>query len=358
MTNHGSDHGNSANAPAPDWDAIARFLAGESPAEEATSVRQWLEAHPEDRELVEHLSAAAVFVEPATDVDVERALQSVHARMSASDARPRLTLERGGSMSRGRRAFTVGALTAAAAAFVAFVTVRRGPAIVGPQPSAAAHTYSTAVGQRDSITLADGSRVILGPDSRLTVPGDYAITTRTVALQGDGYFDVRHDPTKPFAVHVGRALVEDVGTTFTVESDAGDTTTVSVLSGSVRLRPAGSSPTAGAVLAAGDRGALTADGQVHAFPHAGVADDAAWTSGRLVFHEASLTRVAGEIRRWYGVNVHVADSSLLDRHVTASFNGESVDQVLKIISLTLGARVERQGDSATVYSSRVPAIQR
>ena len=87
--------------------------------------------------------------------------------------------------------------------------------------------------------LADGSRVILGPDSRLTVPADFGSTARAVELKGDGYFDVRHDAAKPFTVRVANALVEDVGTTFTVESDAGDTTSVSVLSGSVRLRANG-----------------------------------------------------------------------------------------------------------------------
>ena len=59
-----------------------------------------------------------------------------------------------------------------------------------------------------------------------------------------------------------------------------------------------------------------------------VTDDAAWTSGRLVFRDASLARVAGEIRRWYGVSLHITDSSLVNRHIFATFNGEPVDQVL------------------------------
>ena len=76
--------------------------------------------------------------------------------------------------------------------------------------------------------LADGSRVVLGPDSRLTVPADFGSGARAVELEGDGYFDVRHDAAKPFAVRVGQALVEDVGTTFRVESDDGNATSVSV----------------------------------------------------------------------------------------------------------------------------------
>jgi ferric-dicitrate binding protein FerR (iron transport regulator) len=58
--------------------------------------------------------------------------------------------------------------------------------------------------------------------------------------------------------------------------------------------------------------------------------------------------VAGEIHRWYGVTLHIDDRSLLNRHVTASFAGEPIDQVLKILGLTLGARVDLEGDSAFV----------
>lgn len=355
MTNHVSGNDSSANAP--DWDAIARYLAGESPDAEAVVVRQWLETHPEDERLVERLNAAAI-VSPE-DVDVEAALNAVHDRMGADITPPLLALERGGNAlwARHRRLVGVG-LVAAAAVIVAFVTVRRGPAIAPVNPDVGSRIYVTSVGQRDSVVLGDGSRVILGPDSRLVVPNDYALTTRNVVLMGDGYFDIHHNADKPFSVRAGPALIEDVGTTFTIESDAGDTTSVSVISGSVRLRAIDASRRSGAVLGAGDRGSMAGNGVVRTYPHAAVPDDSAWTTGRLVFHDASLARVAGEIHRWFGVTVHVTDTSLLDRHVTASFNGESVDQVLKIVGLTLGARVDRKGDSAMVYSSRGPVAPR
>jgi transmembrane sensor len=223
----------------------------------------------------------------------------------------------------------------------------------------AARNYATRTGQRDSIMLADGSRVILGPDSRLTVPADYGTDARSIELHGDGYFDVRHDATKPFTVRVANALVEDIGTTFTVESDAGDTTSVSVLSGSVRLRPQGSPASAGAILAAGDRGSLTVNGQVHAYPNTVRTDDASWTTGRVVFHDASLPRIVAEIHRWYGVDLRIADTSMLSRHVTTTFDAsDSIDQVLRSLSLTLGARFDRQGDSATIHPNSGPATVR
>lgn len=353
---HNDSPRSAAGSNPPDWDAVARYLAGESSPDEQASVRGWMERHPGDRAVVERLDAAARPPEQDAGVDVEAALRTVRARMAADPDHATLQLVRGRKW-RGRRSIVGITAVAAAAGVVAVVTVRRAPdqGRVGP---ALAHAYSTAVGQRDSVILADGSRVMLGPDSRLTVPADYGVTTRTVALRGDGYFDVHHDSATPFVVHAGDAVIEDIGTRFTIESDALDTTTVSVLAGSVRLRAVDSATTTGAILLAGDRGSVTTEGVVLAAPHTVGADDAAWTTGRLVFRDASLVRVTGELRRWYGVNIRIADSSLANRHFTNTFNGESIDQVLRTIALTLDARVERQGDAVTIHSNGGPASAR
>jgi transmembrane sensor len=329
-------------ASGPDWDAIARFLAGESPAEEMGRVQRWLDDHPGEKELFARIGSPAD-LSVAVDVDVEAALASVHQRMGRESSIPRLTVSRGG-WNRGR-AFTGIGLLAAAAAFVAFVMTRP------PAPTAApatTKTFATKTGQRDSVLLADGSRVILGPESRLTVSADFGTSARSVELVGDAMFDVRHDPAKPFSVHVANAIVEDLGTTFTIESDVRDTTTVAVISGSVRLRAAGASESA--TLAAGDRGSLTANGSVRAYRQAVVPADSSWTHGVLEFHDASMRRVAGEVRRWFGVDLKVADSSLLSVPLTTTVRGnDPVDQVLTSIALSVGARVERQGNSATLH---------
>lgn len=361
MSNDASDSSNSQqgpdSSPRPDWDAIARYLAGESPPAEALSVKRWLDANPADDSLVQSLDTAAT-LEPER-VDVESALKRVHSQM-AKPERPKLVVDRGGAMSGiggipAVRRRTVALVTlAAAAAFVSIVTLQRGEESAADK-AADGRTYATAVGKRDSITLSDGSRVILGPDSRLVVLGDYGKTSRSVSLTGDAYFDIKHDATKLFSVNVDRSVIEDLGTTFAVESDAGDTTNVSVLSGSVRLRAKDSAAGSGAVLSAGDRGSLAADGEVKTYPHT-VADDAAWTTGRLVFKDASIARVTGELHRWYGVDLRIADTALLGRHLSASFNGDdSIDQVLKIIGLSLGATVDRQGDRATLAPVHGPA---
>jgi transmembrane sensor len=124
------------------------------------------------------------------------------------------------------------------------------------------------------------------------------------------------------------------------------------MSGVVRLRAATDAAASGTLLNAGDRGVF-ANGEVHAQKQAVVADDSAWTTGKLVFRDAPLPRVAGELRRWYGIRLGIADSSLKTRTVnTVIESGQPIDEVLRVISLMLGARVERQGDTATFLAGR------
>jgi len=132
-------------------------------------------------------------------------------------------------------------------------------------------------------------------------------------------------------------------------------TTVSVMSGVVRLLPATAPATGftGVVLSAGDRGTLTSDGGIRTQKQVVVADDSAWTTGKLVFRDATLARVASELRRWYGLKLGVTDSALLRRTVNTTVTaGQPVDEILDILALSLGLRIERQGDSATIHAGR------
>jgi transmembrane sensor len=169
-----------------------------------------------------------------------------------------------------------------------------------------------------------------------------------------GLFEVTHDPARPFRVRSGEVIIEDLGTTFSVRDDD-DGVRVVVTAGSVLLqgtekpRRSGTSPTQpSVVLKAGDRGGVDRDGRPVAERSAATDQDLAWTRGRLVFDNAPLSRVRTDVRRWYGLDLQVADSALAGRHLTTSFAGESVEQVLDVIALALGARIERRGDIAVI----------
>ena len=337
----------------PDWDAIARFRAGESVGNEARRVAAWLEAHPGDTEMLAALDAAlTASAGPLTAdaPDVEAALRSVHARMHDETATRVLPFpgERavaGRTRPLGR--WVVAGVAAAAAAAVVVQITRTEPAASVAAAGAPGSVITTGVGVRDSVRLPDGTRVILAPSSRLAVSPGYGRATREVTVQGMAWLSVRHDAALPFTLHLGSATVRDVGTEFTARSDDGDAggIWVAVTEGSVELRAASSA--APVTLAAGDRGVVSADGRVVAERGHASDDDVAWTRGQLVFREAPMDRVRADIHRWYGVEVRVADSTLRARRITATFDGEPVDRVLQVVALAIGAVVERR-DSVAV----------
>jgi transmembrane sensor len=347
-----------ANEP-PDWDAIARYRAGESVGDEAHRVAAWLDAHPLDARMLAALDDTVAGGLPALGdappPDVEAALRSVRGRMH--EPTPARVLAFPVAAPRRSAPRWIAAVVAAAAAIGALAVALGRPG-ERDQPRATAErgipgsVITTAVGVRDSVRLPDGTRVILAPASRLAVSPSYGATSREVTIEGMAWLAVRHDGALPFTVRAGQAIVRDLGTAFTVRTGSGapDAVSVAVSEGSVELRGASAAATPAVTLAAGDRGALTADGRVIA--ERGTASDAdvAWTGGRLVFRDARMDVVRAELRRWYGIDLELGDSALARRRVTATFEGEPIDRVLEIIALALGARVERR-DSVAVLRS-------
>ena len=343
-----------------DWDALARYVAGESTPAEEREVEAWLAARPEREQLVtalrESIDGLAAAAADDSDVDVEAALRKVHIRMNEPvavvAARPSpaliVTIDRiARSAPPASRWRVAGPLAAAAAVLIVAIGVwnRRQPTVSAPV--ATAKTYSTAVGGRGSVRLADGSKVILGPSSRLDVAAGYGTSTREVELHGEGYFAVVHDGAHPFTVRAGDATIVDVGTTFSVRDDAGARVRVAVTSGSVRVSR-GASAESGVVLAAGDAVTLESDKPASVARGVVSGDDTAFTRGALVLRDAPLSQVAVELRRWYGIELRVSDSATARRRLTATFAGESPDEAMAIIGAALGARVERRGDTVIV----------
>ncbi|MBI2403646.1 MAG: FecR domain-containing protein [Gemmatimonadetes bacterium] len=325
------------------WEVLARYLSDESPPEEAAAVRRWLAQDDRRGELVAALerSIRRVALEPPTDLDVEGALRRVRSRLHQP---PVLAL--GPRERRWTRWSTLGLRAAAVVALaVGGALVWRASQRGGHPAASAVRDYATSVGEMDSIRLPDGSRVVLGPQSRLALAGGYGASAREVALSGEAWFDVGHDAARRFRVRAGPAVIEDLGTTFTIRTD-GEEVRVVVAAGSVLLQDT-SRAARRAALRAGDRGAVDRDGRVTVERGAATADDLGWLQRRLVFDNASMERVRADLRRWYGLELRM-DSAWARRHLTASFAGEPAEQVLRAIGLALGARIERRGDTAFV----------
>jgi len=352
--NMANSYGDPSSLGPDDWERIARYITGEAGASEADSTRQWIATDPHRAGVVQLLESALANVahQESPDIDVERALHSVKARFDDPKVIPFAPgVRHAESRSYGALLRIAAAAVILGGASVLWQNARRDRADGG------ARTYATAIGERRQISLGDGSSVLLGPTTRLVVP-DPRDDDRSVSLDGIAHFSVVHDSNRPFTVRAGTVTIQDVGTAFSVETDDSAGTRVAVDSGSVAIGDAGAGPSRGAILKARDRAVVSADNVV-TVERAGVSDDdLAWMQGRLVFRDAPLVLVGAELYRWYGVRLRVEDPSLANLHLTASFSGEPVERVLNVISLSLGATVERQGNVAILHRNAASGARR
>jgi transmembrane sensor len=338
-----------------DWRIIDRTLAGEATAADDAALQRWLADDARHAALLDALRAQAASggIPSHPKWNVDAAWARVSSRIDdAAAARP-LTLrppriERATARAGLMRRVLVPASVLAAAGLLALLW--RPAHVAAPfAPNASAmHEVVAADGQQTRVTLHDGTHIVLNAGSRLRYGGDYGRTARDVQLDGEGYFDVVHDASRPFRVHTRGDVAEDLGTRFVVraylESPHVD---VIVEQGRVALRRDVATSRA-ATLGAHQLGRVEPDGSVTVVDSADVERWLGWTHGVLALDGLSLTDAATEIGRRFDAHVVVDDSLLAKRHVSARFRDESLPRVLDALTLAMGARWTRDGQHIVI----------
>jgi ferric-dicitrate binding protein FerR (iron transport regulator) len=124
-----------------------------------------------------------------------------------------------------------------AAVFAFLVTFASLYYYVNSDPTSLSVSKSPSLQVKQQITLPDGSLVILNEGSTLDYPPTFDNKlTREVILKGEGFFDIIHDPTKPFIVHSGKLKTTVIGTAFNISAyDSSKNITVTVARGKVKV---------------------------------------------------------------------------------------------------------------------------
>jgi transmembrane sensor len=328
--------------PTPDTSALARYVAGECTPEESARIVAWIEASAEARALLADLEAVwrstGDVVRPPTG-DRAAAWTALMARIEAAQHRettPVLRLESERSRSVPLRSWTRRPAVFAEG-IAAAVVVAAGAALVWRSETRerGGQEYATAAGQRETITLSDGTQIMLAPATRVRVSGAFERGRRDVYLDGEALFTVVHDDHRPFAVHIRHAVVTDVGTVFGVRAYREDSAVeVAVRSGVVAIGPTR--------LDAGATGSVDGSGRLTV-----VRGDTArvlrWARGELAFAKEPARVVLSDVGRWYNLELRLADTALAERTVTGSFQDEPTTDVLNALAGALGTTYTRAG---------------
>ncbi len=333
---------------------LADYIANALPPEEILSVERWIEAHPERHELLRYMLQARLDLrkEPESEelqlpARVDAISKSIAAAITQrSPAAPKLapTLTNTDAKPRGSRYPSKRAWYALSACVCGFVLLlaswRKGDGSISIGTTRHSFAYTTANAERATITLPDGSTVLLNVASRLEVPVDYDRGNRTLRLEGEAFFTVSHHQGRPFTVIAGPSTTRVLGTSFLVRHYVTDTAaTVAVRDGRVMVQSQ--------VLAATQQVTVSTNGSSSV--RAASANRFSFVSGVLVFSGMQLYEAIPQLNRWYDADIRLSDSTLAVRTIVGGFKAGSLTDLSAILEMMFTVRVVRDGRVLTLY---------
>ena len=195
--------------------------------------------------------------------------------------------------------------------------------------------------------LEDGTRVWLNADSKLRYPSFFDGGRREVELEGEAYFDVARDTTRPFIVRTGQSVIQVFGTEFNVKAypdEREERTTL--VEGSVGLRHAGKVY----MLRPNDQ-AVVEEGREVRLTRVDARKEGLWRTGMFVFERETLESLMGELARWYNVTVFYTNERLKTLHFSGELDRyEDIGRILHMVGLTTDVTFSLQGRTVIVSS--------
>ncbi len=198
-------------------------------------------------------------------------------------------------------------------------------------------TYATALGERRTETMPDGTGIVLNTDSALEV--SYSRDRRSIKLKhGEVQFDVARDAMRPFVVSIGENTVTALGTRFQVRRES-DRTVVTLLKGSVEVARGEEHyvlrPNERAVLSTRTGIAITTIDPEFA---------TGWLDGWLRFRGAQLAEVIAEANRYSDLKLRLGDPRLANVELSGNFHTGDNVSIADATGLILPVRVEQHDD--------------
>ncbi|MCI5058256.1 MAG: FecR domain-containing protein, partial [Flavobacteriales bacterium] len=204
-------------------------------------------------------------------------------------------------------------------------------------------------------TLPDGTIVTLNDHSLLKFALNDGSETRKVLMEGEVFFEVTPDSSRPFIVEAEHVTVKVLGTSFLVQDKhkigkilKSDSTHVIVESGVVTVGHPKIKENI--VLTAGERVDFETSKPKLKKRQNLEADHLFWKDRMIVFRKIKLHKVVKKLNELYNVEIELANEEIKNCKISASFKGNSLKEVLDVISLTFNLEVQKSADNKYIIS--------
>lgn len=229
--------------------------------------------------------------------------------------------------------------------------------------SGVAYSTPKAAAEKKPVVLPDGSTVTLNSGSVITLADNFNTNTRELTLEGEGFFRVTHDASRPFIIHTNAMDVKVLGTVFNVKAYSGDRESeASLISGSVEIT----------VQKDHQKIILSPNQKITLLNHAATVPDngnpvrvatlsdvtggqpaeLSWTQNKLVFRDDAFEDISRELERWYNVKLVFEDEAVKKFRYSATFENKNIDEVLAALQLSRHFRFRKDNSNVIRISSQ------
>lgn len=311
---------------------IAKYLSGEASPEEAMVLHDWLET-PGNKLHFDQFKTTWNAVNPSKkirSVNKEAAWQKMSITTEAPRARQRFM-----GMSMRATAIAASVLLATVAAILWF-----------QNRSATGMEIVTTLDSTKNVTLPDNSRITMYHNTGMVIPREF--DKREVTLvSGEAYFAVEKNEDKPFIVHAGFASIRVVGTEFNVTVN-NDEVVVGVSEGKVLLYTNNDSIFVEKGMAMSMKPTQPAE------PVDMNSNNWGYATRRLVFKDTRVSDIINAVEKTYGRSIRVSNDNVKNCTLTATFDNDSVENIVLLIAETLNLKLEKDGQAFILDGTGCP----
>lgn len=208
-----------------------------------------------------------------------------------------------------------------------------------------AQKISAPAGQRVQLELSDGTQVWLNARTKIEYPAAFVGKDRRVKLDGEAYFQVAKNASKPFIVQTSKGDVEVLGTKFNVESYSDDNTfTTALMEGAVKVTAGGYQCNLKP-----NQMAYLKDGKIRVAPIEDY-NPYRWREGIISFKNETFPDIIHEFEKYYGVEFRIENKTVMSYRCSGKFrHSDGVQYALRVLQKDVDFKFTRDEENHIIY---------
>ena len=359
---------------------LAKYIAGEATAEEREELEWAFLANPELRKLAEHLpdiqQVSPKGLSPEEEQRMlERGLERMRREEEAAPVRTLPVVRRlgdggalpaeesvagssavpvAGPLRIGRRVWWIAAASVLVlvAGAALFLRLRNSG---GAEKAAPVAMLTAGRGARKFAKLPDGTQLWLNAGSRIVLARGFSQDQRELTLEGEAFFDVKHDEQHPFVIHTGAYEVRVLGTALNVRAYPGESSMeTTLIEGKAEVGLAGN-PQSAILLHPNEKVIFPREGENYErrpiVPDRtdGTIAETSWTKNKLVFRNETLADMSTRLERWYNITIVFDDKRYQQDTISGTFPDMPIDEVMHALRITSGFQYKIEKDTVHIW---------